>query len=218
MTRIDDALEGRAGLNAPGRRLPSRPAPRSLRARTVRIVFSPICSTSNWYSPTVTCAPASGSVSSCSTSRPFSVFGPSVGSCQPSERLSARTVALALTMKRRRFAMHVLVRDGGRIRGELADDLLEDVLERDEALDVAVFVDDEREAAAVALELVELHGERRAFRHEVRLPRARQLYHRSRDNVSRASSCATRFMWMMPMRLSSSPSCNGRRVCGVWRS
>ena len=52
----------------------------------------------------------------------------------------------------RRFAMHVLVRHGGRIGGEFADDLLEDVLERDETLDVAVFVDHEREAAAIALE------------------------------------------------------------------
>src|SRR6185436_20722493 len=59
------------------------------RARTVRMVFSPICSTSNWYSPTVTWSPASGRVSSCSTSRPFSVLGPLVGSCHASERFRA---------------------------------------------------------------------------------------------------------------------------------
>ena len=56
---------------------------------------------------------------------------------------------------------------GGRA-GELADDLLEDVFQRHQSLDVAVFVDDERDAAPVALEVEQLHVERRAFRHEVR--------------------------------------------------
>ena len=71
--------------------------------------------------------------------------------------------------------MHVFVRDGRGVGGELADDLLEDVFERHEPLDVAVFVDDERQAPAVALELVELHGERRAFGHEVGFARAGDL-------------------------------------------
>ena len=103
-TRIDEALKLALALNAAlsdgaGRRRFRRGRQPCARARTVRMVFSPICSTSNWYSPTSTRSPASGRVSSCSTSKPFSVFGPSVGSCHPSERLTARIVALALMMK-----------------------------------------------------------------------------------------------------------------------
>ena len=52
--------------------------------------------------------------------------------------------------------VHVLVRDGRRIGGELPDDLLEDVLQRHQPLDVAVLVDHEGEAAAVALEVRQL--------------------------------------------------------------
>jgi hypothetical protein len=72
--------------------------------------------------------------------------------------------------------MHVFVSDRGRVGGELADDFLEDVLECHEALDVAVFIDHEGQAAAVALERVQLRGQRRAFRHEIRLARACQLH------------------------------------------
>src|SRR5256884_6271212 len=43
------------------------------------------------------------------------------------------------------------------------------------SLDVAVLVDDEGQPAAVALELPELHVERGAFGHEVRLAAARDL-------------------------------------------
>src|ERR1700683_3084868 len=57
------------------------------------------------------------------------------------------------------FHMNVLMRDGGRVGGELTDDLLEDVLERDKALDVAVLIDDEGEAAPVALKVCKLHAE-----------------------------------------------------------
>ena len=46
---------------------------------------------------------------------------------------------------------------------DLADDLLEQVLERHQSLDVAVLVDDEREAPAVALELRQLLRQRRSF-------------------------------------------------------
>ncbi len=68
------------------------------RTRTVRIALSATCSTSNCRAPMRSAVPATGIVSSCSTSRPFRVFGPSVGRCQPSARFSARMVALALTM------------------------------------------------------------------------------------------------------------------------
>ncbi len=56
-----------------------------------------------------------------------------------------------------------------RLAGELADDLLEDILEGDHALDVAVLVDDERRALASPLELHELLVQRRALRNEVGL-------------------------------------------------
>ena len=54
------------------------------------------------------------------------------------------------------LAMHVFVHHGGRIGREFADDLLEDVLERHESLDVAVFVHDERHAAFFPLKIQQL--------------------------------------------------------------
>lgn len=48
--------------------------------------------------PILSEVPAEGMVSSFSSNKPFSVFGPSVGSSQPMERLSTRMVAEALTM------------------------------------------------------------------------------------------------------------------------
>ena len=73
------------------------------------------------------------------------------------------------------LGVHVLVRHRGRIGGELPDDLLENVLERDQSLDVAVLVDDEGEPAAIALELSELHIEGGSLGHEVRLTAAGDL-------------------------------------------
>ena len=58
--------------------------------------------------------------------------------------------------------MHVPARDRRRIIGELTDDFFEDVLERDETEYIPVFVDDEAKAATLALEVRELHGQRRA--------------------------------------------------------
>ena len=49
--------------------------------------------------------------------------------------------------------MNVLVGDGRGIRGEFSDDLLEDVLERDQPFDIAVLVHDEGQTAAVTLKL-----------------------------------------------------------------
>ena len=57
--------------------------------------------------------------------------------------------------------------------GDLADDLLENVLERDQALDLAVLVDDQRELDLAALEGVELVVDRGGVRHEPRLARQR---------------------------------------------
>ena len=68
--------------------------------------------------------------------------------------------------------VHVLVHHRRRIRGEFTDDFLEYVLERDQALNIAVFVDDECHAALVALKIHQLRIERRARRHEIRLARA----------------------------------------------
>ena len=73
------------------------------------------------------------------------------------------------------LGVHVLVGHGRRIGGEFADDLLQQVLERHQALDVAVLVDDECQAAPVALEVGQLHVERGALGHEVRFAAARQL-------------------------------------------
>src|SRR6516165_7168025 len=75
----------------------------------------------------------------------------------------------------RLLRVYVLVDHGSRIGGELADDLLEDVLEGDQALDVAVLVDHEGEAPAVALEESELHRQCGTLGNEVRLAALRDL-------------------------------------------
>ena len=50
----------------------------------------------------------------------------------------------------------------GRLRREIADDLLDDVLDRHQADEFAVFVDDETQPLAVGLELLQLGEQRRA--------------------------------------------------------
>ena len=54
------------------------------------------------------------------------------------------------------------------LRREFADDLLEDVLERYQAEQLAVLVDDEPEPLAVGLELLQLRKQRSACRDEIR--------------------------------------------------
>ena len=57
--------------------------------------------------------------------------------------------------------------------GDLADDLLQNVLERDQALDLTVLVDDERELNLAALEGAELVVDAGGVGHEPRLGRQR---------------------------------------------
>jgi hypothetical protein len=57
--------------------------------------------------------------------------------------------------------------EAGRIGGEFTDDLLEQVLQRDQSLDVAVFIDDECLTPTVALELGQLLHQRGSLGHEV---------------------------------------------------
>ena len=119
--------------------------------------------------------PACGSVSRYSTIRPLSVRGPLVGRFQPSVPIQhARVDPTVHHVTAVGIAMDVLVQRRGRA-GEFADDFLEDVLECHQSLDVAVFVHDQRDAPAVALEVQQLHVERRAFGHEIRFALARQI-------------------------------------------
>ena len=53
--------------------------------------------------------------------------------------------------------------------GDVADDLLEDVLERHQPLDLAVFVDHQREMGLAPAERLELVGQRADVGHEPRL-------------------------------------------------
>ena len=102
---------------------------------------------------------------------------PTSGSCQPSERFSARMLALPFTSQVPEASRCASLCDGrGRVGGELADDLLQQVLERHQALDVAVFVDDEGQAPAGALELRQLLRQRGALGHEVGLARRGDLH------------------------------------------
>ncbi len=73
-----------------------------------------------------------------------------------------------------RFAMNVLMKRAGRA-GEVADDFFENVFERHQASDVAILIDDERDAPAVTLKVQQLHAERRAFGNEIAFALARQL-------------------------------------------
>src|SRR5438876_11503777 len=50
----------------------------------------------------------------------------------------------------------------GRLRSEIANDLLDDVLDRRKAFELAVFVDDQTQPLAVGLELLELDEQWRA--------------------------------------------------------
>ena len=67
--------------------------------------------------------------------------------------------------------------DAGRLAvvlvGDLADDLLEDVLDGDQAGRAAVLVDDDREVALVALHLAQQVVDRLALGHEVHRPHRR---------------------------------------------
>ncbi len=57
----------------------------------------------------------------------------------------------------------------GILIAEFADDLFENVLERDDAANVAVLVHDDADPALLFLEVQQLGGKRRVFRHEVGL-------------------------------------------------
>ena len=99
--------------------------------------------------------------------QPFRVFGPSSGSARPSLRFSSRRELAPSTSalpSPSQANARSLDRRGG---GELADDLLDDVLERDQPLELAVLVDDEREALPVLLEVLELRERRRGRPDEV---------------------------------------------------
>ena len=100
--------------------------------------------------------------------RPFNVLGPSVGRFQRMERFNARNGGRRVGDETAvGFGMHVFVHHGGRVGGEFTDDLLENVLERDQPLNVAVFIDDERHAAFVALKIEQLRIERGSRRNEI---------------------------------------------------
>jgi len=96
------------------------------------------------------------------------VLGPSSGNEKPALRLSTRSeqVPSAITLP----SLSLLEERGAadRLAGELADDLLEDVLHRHQSEDLAVLVDHESHVALVLLEVGELREERRALRHESR--------------------------------------------------
>ena len=97
----------------------------------------------------------------------------------------------------------ILVQRAG-IGGEFADDFLEDILDRDQSLDVAVFVDDETDAALVLAEVEQLRGQRRAFGNEVTF--ARQLDQAFRVKTRRFSSSGRILrISATPIRLSMLP-------------
>ena len=89
--------------------------------------------------------------------QPVEGRGPRSGSCQPSERLSARIVALPFTSQlpaASRWTSLWPTVAGSVVNSPTISSRM--ILERDQAGDVAVFVDHEREAAARALELRQL--------------------------------------------------------------
>ena len=67
--------------------------------------------------------------------------------------------------------MHILVHHGCRVGGEFANDFLENILDRHQALNVAVLIDHECHAALVALKIQQLRVECRSRGNEVRFAR-----------------------------------------------
>ncbi|MEY3714061.1 MAG: hypothetical protein RL321_1681 [Pseudomonadota bacterium] len=65
--------------------------------------------------------------------------------------------------------MDIAMRQRGGVLRELADDFFEDVLERHETQHFTILVDDESQATPIALKILQLRRERRAFGHVVRL-------------------------------------------------
>lgn len=55
----------------------------------------------------------------------------------------------------------------GVLIAELADDLFENVLERDDAADIAIFIHDDADPSLLFLEVQQLGRQRRVLRHEV---------------------------------------------------
>ena len=98
--------------------------------------------------------------------RPAIVIASSSGSVQSSARLRSRIGNAAVDDDRAvgllLDALHVDVV----LVGDLADDLLDDVFERDQALDLAVLVDDDGEMRLAPQEGVELVLQRRGVGHE----------------------------------------------------
>ena len=95
--RISEALDAVTAAGRHARLGGLRPPPAAARARCGSRCRRSAAPRTRSSRPAPWCR-LSGMVSRCSSSSPLMVFGPSVGSCQPSARFSARMVALALTM------------------------------------------------------------------------------------------------------------------------
>ena len=59
-------------------------------------------------------------------------------------------------------------------RGEIADNLFENIFDRHQSLNVSILVDDQPDFLFVALKLYQLRAERRTFRHKIDLVRGAQ--------------------------------------------
>lgn len=111
----------------------------------------------------------SGICSRASVTRPLRVFGPSQGNCQPSDLFSFAQVGAAVDDEAAvLLGLDIRVVEAVEVV-EVADDLFEDVLQRDDADHLAIFVDHHADTALLLLEVHQLGRQRRAFRHEIRL-------------------------------------------------
>ena len=79
------------------------------------------------------------------------------GQSQPSVRFSTRMLIAPLITKLPSASRWMSLCSVARRAGELADDFFENVFERHQAADVAVLIDDQRDAPTVALEVQQLH-------------------------------------------------------------
>ena len=128
-------------------------------------------------------------------------------SATPSRCATSSMSTLPLNTNRPLALVHDRLRLDVVLVANLADDLLEQVLDRHEAGGAAVLVDDDRELRLLPLELLQQLGHALALGHHDRRPQHR----RDRPRVVGGSSATRSFTKMKPAMLSRLPGYTGNR-------
>ena len=134
---------------------------------SIRLRRPPVLSATSRSPPTSAVAPGIGTRPSARASRPPTVStSSSSGSSTSNSSPRSSTGSRAVTRMRRRPAPRPAAARRFVLVGDLADDLLEDVLDGDQAGGAAVLVDDDRDVDALGLHLAQQLVDRLGLRHE----------------------------------------------------